>query len=60
MSSIYTNTDMKGRAPKNKNDQNKVIQIKVANYGIEGIIKDFKPNLTLLNKIIYATASAKC
>ena len=32
------------------------MQIKLANYAIEGLLQDFKPNHTLLNEIIYVTA----
>ena len=33
------------------------MHMKLANYTIKDLLQDFKPNLTLLNKIIYATAT---
>ena len=51
-----TNTDMKGRVTFFFYYKNKLMQINLANYAIENQ-KDFKPNLTFLNKIIHVSAT---
>ena len=47
--SEVTNTDMRKWIPQeNKNDKNNLVYMKVANYAIEDLLQDFKPNLPFL------------
>ena len=54
-----TNTDDKTWTPLKKinNNKNKLTQIKLPNYAIEDYLYDLKPYLTLLNEIMFATAT---
>ena len=52
-----TNTHMKDKTPrKGKEDKKKWIQINLANQVLD-LLHDFELNLTLLNEMIYATAT---
>ena len=53
-----TNIDWKDSAPlkKIKKLTSNLMQIKVANYAID-LLQDVKPNITLLNEILYTTAT---